>query len=46
MWAIEVRRRGIQPQRFASKADAELFAGATYPWLGVQWRVVFVKEKK
>lgn len=43
MWKIEVRGRGVQPYEFPTKKEADLFAGATYPWLGLAWRVFRVR---
>lgn len=39
IWRVEVRGRGVQPYEFLSKAEADLFAGATFPWQGLAWRV-------
>lgn len=44
MWKIEVRGQGVQPYEFATKAEAEMFAGATYPWRGWAWRVFRVTK--
>ena len=45
VWKVEVRGRGVQPYEFENKAQAEMFAAATYPWMGVQWRVFKVVKK-
>jgi len=45
VWKIEVRGRGFQPYEFKTEKDAREFAEATYPWLGVSWRLVRIVKQ-
>lgn len=44
IWKIEVRGQGVLPYQFATKAEAELYAGATFPWTGQSWRLVKTRK--
>lgn len=44
VWKIEVRGKGISPLEFATENEARAFGEATYPWLGVSWRLVRMRK--